>query len=37
MDAIICGIGHTEYSKNAGRSPLQLAVEAGRAAISDAG
>jgi acetyl-CoA acetyltransferase len=37
MDAIICGIGHTEYSKDAGRSPLQLAVEAARAATSDAG
>jgi acetyl-CoA acetyltransferase len=37
MDAIIGGIGHTEFSKDAGRSPLQLAVEAGRAAIRDAG
>jgi acetyl-CoA acetyltransferase len=37
MEAIISGIGHTEFSKDAGRSPLQLAVEAGRAAIDDAG
>ena len=37
MDAVIAGIGHTEYSKNSGRSSLQLAVEASRAAIADAG
>jgi acetyl-CoA acetyltransferase len=37
MDAIIAGIGHTEFSKDSGRSPLQLAVEAARAAILDAG
>jgi len=37
MDAVIAGIGHTEYSKNSGRSTLQLAVEASRAAIADAG
>jgi len=37
MDAIIAGIGQTEFSKNSGRSRLQLAVEAARAAISDAG
>jgi acetyl-CoA acetyltransferase len=35
--AIIAGIGHTEFSKNSGRSELQLASEAGRAAIADAG
>jgi acetyl-CoA acetyltransferase len=37
MDAVIAGIGHTEFSKHSGRSPLQLAVEASRAAIADAG
>ena len=37
MDAIIAGIGHTEFSKYSGRSPLQLALEASQAAISDAG
>ncbi|HEY0453111.1 thiolase C-terminal domain-containing protein [Actinophytocola sp.] len=37
MDAIIAGIGQTEFSKNSGRSRLQLAVEAAKAAISDAG
>jgi acetyl-CoA acetyltransferase len=33
----IVGIGHTEYSKRSGRSELQLAAEASRAAILDAG
>jgi acetyl-CoA acetyltransferase len=33
----IAGIGHTEYSKNSGRSELQLACEAARSAIGDAG
>ncbi|HEX4016288.1 MAG TPA: lipid-transfer protein [Frankiaceae bacterium] len=33
----IAGIGHTEYSKNSGRSELQLASEASLAAIRDAG
>ena len=33
----IAGIGQTEFSKNSGRSELQLAVEAARAAIADAG
>lgn len=33
----ITGIGRTEYSKNSGRSELTLAVEAARAAITDAG
>jgi acetyl-CoA acetyltransferase len=37
MTAVISGIGHTEFSKNSGRSPLQLAAEASRAAIADAG
>jgi acetyl-CoA acetyltransferase len=35
--AAIVGIGHTEYSKRSGRSELQLAAEASRAAILDAG
>ncbi len=35
--AAIAGIGHTEYSKNSGRSELQLASEAALAAIGDAG
>ncbi len=35
--AAIAGIGHTEYSKNSGRSELQLAAEASIAAILDAG
>jgi len=33
----IAGIGFTEFSKNSGRSELQLAVESGRAAMEDAG
>ena len=33
----IAGIGQTEFSKNSGRSELQLAAEAVRAAINDAG
>lgn len=33
----IAGIGQTEFSKNSGRSELQLAAEAIRAAILDAG
>jgi acetyl-CoA acetyltransferase len=36
-EAAICGIGQTEFSKNSGRSELQLACEATRAAILDAG
>ena len=36
-DAAIVGVGQTEFSKNSGRSELQLAVEAARAAIADAG
>jgi acetyl-CoA acetyltransferase len=33
----VAGIGQTEFSKNSGRSELQLASEAVRAAIEDAG
>lgn len=33
----IVGIGQTEFSKDSGRSPLQLAAEASLAAIEDAG
>jgi acetyl-CoA acetyltransferase len=35
--AAIAGIGQTEFSKNSGRSELQLAAEASRAALQDAG
>jgi acetyl-CoA acetyltransferase len=35
--AIVAGIGQTEFSKDSGRSELQLAAEASRAAIADAG
>jgi len=35
--AAIVGIGHTEYSKDSGRSEMSLAVEAIRNAILDAG
>ena len=35
--AAICGIGQTEFSKDSGRSELQLALEACRAALADAG
>jgi acetyl-CoA acetyltransferase len=35
--AAVAGIGHTEFSKNSGRSELQLASEAVKAAIEDAG
>jgi acetyl-CoA acetyltransferase len=35
--AAIVGIGATEFSKDSGRSELQLSVEATRAALSDAG
>ena len=37
MTAAIAGIGQTEFSKDSGRSELQLAVEAVYAAIVDAG
>jgi len=36
-EAAIAGIGQTEYSKNSGRSELQLAAEAVRGALDDAG
>nr|MBA3654795.1 lipid-transfer protein [Actinomycetota bacterium] len=35
--AAIVGLGATEFSKNSGRSALQLAVEAVGTAIDDAG
>ncbi|MFP8873108.1 MAG: lipid-transfer protein, partial [Myxococcota bacterium] len=35
--AAIVGIGATEFSKNSGRSEMQLAVEAVTAALDDAG
>ena len=35
--AVIVGIGQTEFSKNSGRSELQLAAECVRDAIEDAG
>ena len=35
--AAIVGIGQTEFSKNSGRSELQLAAEASKAALEDAG
>ncbi|HEX6877216.1 MAG TPA: lipid-transfer protein [Nocardioidaceae bacterium] len=35
--AAIVGIGATEFSKNSGRSELQLSAEATRAALADAG
>ena len=35
--AAIVGLGSTEFSKNSGRSELQLAVEAVSAALNDAG
>ena len=35
--AAIAGIGATDFSKNSGRSELRLAVEAVRAALTDAG
>ena len=35
--AAIVGVGQTEFSKQSGRSELQLACEAVRAAIADAG
>ncbi len=35
--AVIVGIGQTDFSKNSGRSELQLAAECVKAAIADAG
>ncbi|WP_439658941.1 lipid-transfer protein [Lentzea sp. HUAS TT2] len=37
MNAAIVGIGATDFSKDSGRSELQLAAEAVRAALEDAG
>lgn len=37
QDAAIAGIGQTEFSKESGRSELQLAAECARAACEDAG
>jgi acetyl-CoA acetyltransferase len=37
IGAVIAGIGQTEFSKASGRSELQLAAEAARLAIADAG
>src|SRR6266536_2703118 len=37
MDAAIVGVGATEFSKDSGRSELQLAAEAVRDALADAG
>ena len=36
-ETAVVGIGQTEFSKESGRSELQLAVEAAKAAIEDAG
>ena len=36
-EAVIAGIGQTEFSKNSGRSELQLSAEAVKAALDDAG
>jgi 17-hydroxy-3-oxo-4-pregnene-20-carboxyl-CoA lyase len=36
-DAVIAGIGQTDFSKESGRSELHLAAQAARAAIADAG
>ncbi|MGE0387146.1 MAG: nonspecific lipid-transfer protein [Gammaproteobacteria bacterium] len=36
-EPVIVGIGRTAYSKNSGRTPLGMAVQAGREAIADAG
>ena len=35
--AVIVGIGQTDFTKNSGRSELQLAVECVKAAVDDAG
>ncbi len=37
QDAVIVGIGKTVYSRNSGRTPLGMAVEACRNALDDAG
>ena len=36
-EAAIAGIGQTEFSKESGRSELQLAAECSKAALDDAG
>ena len=36
-DTIVAGIGATEFSKESGRSEMQLALEAITAALADAG
>lgn len=36
-DAAIAGIGRTDFSKNSGRTPLAMAVDAARSALEDAG
>lgn len=35
--AVLVGVGHTEYSRDSGRSEMSLAVEAIRNAVADAG
>jgi acetyl-CoA acetyltransferase len=37
LRSVISGIGQTDFSKNSGRSTLQLVAEAARTAIADAG
>ena len=37
LRAAITGVGYTELSKDSGRSVLELATEACRAAVADAG
>ena len=37
QNTAVVGIGQTEFSKFSGRSELQLAVEASKAALDDAG
>ncbi len=36
-EAVVVGIGRTEYSRRSGRTTLAMAAEAGRAALADAG
>ena len=36
-EAVIVGIGQTDFTKNSGRSEVQLAAECTKAAIADAG
>lgn len=37
MDVAICGIGETKYSRSSGKTAAELALEAVRAAVDDAG